>query len=173
MIMGKDACKDCNFHRDDLRAPLLCPFYCLAQASYLSTPTSPRTQKMSRWLLRPAEVKVEVTDDHMIFPNTGSSKRPEEDLCNAQSPQAPTLEAETWHIWQVRIGFFAPPATAPFRAGTPTSVICNFSYDCVFWCGDLNFRLEQTRAEIIRYLRHTVTCLFVLPHRRNISITSF
>ena len=24
------------------------------------------------------------------------------------------------------------------------------SYDCCFWCGDLNFRLEQTREEIIR-----------------------
>ena len=111
--------------------------------------------------------------NHKIFPNIGSSKRPEEDLCNAQSPQAPALEAETWHIWQVRAGFFAPPTTAPFSAGTSTFVICNFSYDCVFWCGDLNFRLEQTRAEIIRYLRHTLTCLFVLPHRRNISITSF
>ena len=107
--------------------------------------------------------------DQMIFPNTGSSKGLEEDLCNAQSPQAPALEAETWHIWQVRAGFFAPPTTAPFRAGTSTFVICNFSYDCVFWCGDLNFRLEQTRAEIIRYL----TCLFVLSHRRNISIPSF
>ena len=36
-----------------------------------------------------------------------------------------------------------------------------FSYDCVFWCGDLNFRLEQTRAEIIRFL--TFLLLMVLP----------
>ena len=112
--------------------------------------------------------------DHMIFPNIGSSKRPEEDLCNAQSPQAPALEAETWHIWQVRIGFFAPAATASFGARTSNSLFfCNFSYDCVFWCGDLNFRLEQTRAEIIRFPRDTLTCLFVLSHRRNISIPSF
>ena len=35
-----------------------------------------------------------------------------------------------------------------------------FSYDCVFWCGDLNFRLEQTRAEIIRSL--TFLCLLLM-----------
>ena len=33
------------------------------------------------------------------------------------------------------------------------------SYDCVFWCGDLNFRLEQTRAEIIRDIDEGVSVM--------------
>ena len=37
-----------------------------------------------------------------------------------------------------------------------------FSYDCVFWCGDLNFRLEQTRAEIIRFLTFLLLILRLL-----------
>ena len=38
--------------------------------------------------------------------------------------------------------------------------IC-FSYDCVFWCGDLNFRLEQTRAEIIRFVTISFILIFI------------
>ena len=37
-----------------------------------------------------------------------------------------------------------------------------FSYDCVFWCGDLNFRLEQTRAEIIRSFTFLLLLMVVL-----------
>ena len=33
------------------------------------------------------------------------------------------------------------------------------SYDCCFWCGDLNFRLEQTREEIIRDIEDGVSVL--------------
>ena len=33
------------------------------------------------------------------------------------------------------------------------------SYDVCFWCGDLNFRLEQTRAEIIRDIEDGVSLL--------------
>ena len=33
------------------------------------------------------------------------------------------------------------------------------SYDCVFWCGDLNFRLEQSREEIIRDIQDGVSVL--------------
>ena len=33
------------------------------------------------------------------------------------------------------------------------------SYDCCFWCGDLNFRLEQSREEIIRDIEDGVSVL--------------
>lgn len=28
------------------------------------------------------------------------------------------------------------------------------NFDCVFWCGDLNFRLSQPRAEVVNWVEN-------------------